>query len=91
MEPIRPNGVDVRYIEVTSDDRPFPELRTVTRTVQLGSGDMSEQERDFMMIVSTFHVTYTVRDCGYGINLIVGNYGNQEPVYTEQVSYVENH
>lgn len=35
-------------------------------------------EREFLIVVSAFHVTYTVRDCGYGMELLVGYYDNMD-------------
>ena len=46
-------------------------------------------ERDFSLLLSTVSVTYTVRDCGNGLEPLVGYYGNRDAMQNisiEQVS-----
>lgn len=61
-------------------------------TVDTSTTDSLFLEREFSIVVSTFHVTYTVRDCGFGMDPLVGYYSNVDALSTgimvniEQVS-----
>ncbi len=61
-----------------------PELIVTDRTV----GGNVELERDFSLLLSTVTVTYTVRDCGNGLEPLVGYYGNKDAMQSISVEQV---
>ncbi len=64
-----------------------PELIVMDRTVG-GNGGAMELERDFSLLLSTVTVTYTVRDCGNGLEPLVGYYGNKDAMQSISVEQV---
>ncbi len=78
QEPIRPNDVNVLYVEVAKAMLTQPELIVTDNAV----------ERDFSLLLSTISVTYTVRDCGNGLEPLVGYYGNRDAMQNISVEQV---
>lgn len=42
---------------------------------------------DFVMTVATFRIIYGVRDCGFGMDLLMGSYDDGADVQVSQVCY----
>ena len=51
-------------------------------TMDTNATDSLVLERDFLLVVSTFRVTYTVNNCGFGMEPLVGYYSNMDALPT---------
>lgn len=82
--PARPNGVTLSNVVVEGGALDEPHLTNYPGAEdEVGS---TEMQSPYTMAVSRFELSYTARDCGFGIGLLIGTYDNDLNITVEQVS-----
>ena len=84
LAPVLPNGVSINYLEVIK-------IPTISRTpVTMHSLETNNgTSMEFIMEVAKFRVIYSVRECGFGMGLLMGKYDGSDDARV-QVSQVCN-
>ena len=81
--PIQPGGVPLEGVAISGGVAPFSRLENIGSSTPSDSDTFGPIPRLF---VSTFQINYTAVDCGTGISLLTGLYGDMTPVSVERVA-----